>query len=209
MLNQSKKYAGLIILSTFALTLGYAVLRYNIAGQVAWSRFPLYVMNKAIIFSGFILLLINYTSMLPLKKSSLKQEVLKHIGISGFLMIILHAIISILLLRPAEYPKFFDANQLNFFAGISILTAVIAVVLLWIYNMSFKILYKESFTVKQQRTIFSTVLILSGFHLFFMGYKGWFAPAKWFGGLPPISLLSFLFLLFAFFIYAFRKKHNK
>ncbi len=207
MFDQSKKYAGSVILITFALAFGYSVLRYNIAGQVAWSRFPLYVMNKAIIFSGFILLLINYTALLPVKKSGLKQEVLKHIGISGFLMILLHSIISVLLLRPAEYPKFFDTdNCLGFSAGLSMLTGIVAIVLLWIYNMSFKILYKESFTVKQQRTIFSTVLVLSGFHLFFMGYKGWFTPAKWYGGLPPISLLSFLFLLFAFFIYAIRKK---
>ena len=30
-------------------------------------------------------------------------------------------------------------------------------------------------------------------HLFFMGVKGWLYPGGWHGGLPPISLVAFVF----------------
>ena len=30
----------------FGLSLGYAILRYHIAGDVAWDHFPLFILNK-------------------------------------------------------------------------------------------------------------------------------------------------------------------
>jgi hypothetical protein len=37
----------------------YATLRYPVFGGVDWIHFPLYVINKALALSGFLLLLIN------------------------------------------------------------------------------------------------------------------------------------------------------
>jgi hypothetical protein len=36
-------------------------------------------------------------------------------------------------------------------------------------------------------------LILGGVHVIFMGYEGWFDPGSWHGGIPPISLVAFVF----------------
>jgi hypothetical protein len=35
-------------------------------------------------------------------------------------------------------------------------------------------------------------MVLTGVHLFFMGYKGWLNPGGWHGGMPPISLVAFI-----------------
>ncbi|GBF18741.1 hypothetical protein C21_00906 [Arenibacter sp. NBRC 103722] len=42
------------------------------------------------------------------------------------------------------------------------------------------------------------LLFLLGIHLVFMGYSTWTSPSKWQGGLPPISLDSFIVVLFGF-----------
>lgn len=205
-MEKSKKHAALVILLIFLFSTGYAVLRYNIAGGVLWSRLPMYVLNKSISLSGFILLIISY-SYADRKNALFGKELLKHIGISGFLLILLHAVLSLLLFRPSVYPKFFDKNEwLTTPAGISMLAGVIAVVLMWVYNMSFTILYKEKITAQLKQNIINSAMLLSGFHLFFMGYKGWLTPEKWFGKLPPISLIAFIFFILGIGLNFFKGK---
>jgi hypothetical protein len=205
-MEKSKKHAALVILFVFLFSTVYAVLRYNIAGGVLWSRFPMFVLNKSISLTGFILLIISY-SYSDRKNTIFGKELLKHVGISGFLLILLHAVLSLLLFRPSVYPKFFDQNEwLTTAAGISVLTGVIAAVLMWIYNMSFTILYKEKITTQLKQNIINSAMLLSGFHLFFMGYKGWFTPEKWFGKLPPISLIAFIFFVIGMGINFFNGK---
>ena len=38
-------------------------------------------------------------------------------------------------------------------------------------------------------------------HLFVMGYDGWLQVQKWNGGLPPITLLSFLLVVAGFAVF--------
>ena len=40
-------------------------------------------------------------------------------------------------------------------------------------------------------------------HLFFMGYSGWVTPEKWHGGMPPISLIAFVFSSFGLLLKVF------
>ncbi len=208
-MDKSKKYAGFIIILSFILSLGYAILRYNVFGGVLWSRLPVYVLNKAFALSGFALLIINYASFFTKKIKPFNQEVLKHVGISGFLFILIHAAFSLLLFRPAVYSKFFDDNNwLTSFAGLSMLAGVTALILLWIYNMSFSLLYKEKISAQLKQNIFNAAIILSGFHLFFMGYSGWLEPEKWFGNLPPISLIAFCIFIIGMIFLVYKSLSN-
>ncbi|MCF6242943.1 MAG: hypothetical protein L3J74_16570 [Bacteroidales bacterium] len=209
-MDKSKKNAGFIISIIFVLSFGYAILRYNIFGGVLWSRLPMYVVNKALSLSGFILLMINYGTYFKNNTKPVRQKTIKHIGISGFLFILLHAVLSLLLFRPAVYPKFFDENSwLTGFTGISMLSGVVAIVLLWVYNMSFTLLYKEKFTQRLKQNLFNAAILITGFHLFFMGYKGWLTPEKWFGKLPPISLIAFCVFIAGVFVYLVNKSNTK
>jgi len=49
-------------------------------------------------------------------------------------------------------------------------------------------------------------LLLGGLHVFFMGYSGWLVPAGWNGGLPPISLVAFLFFIGGYLLNLFGRK---
>ena len=52
--------AGRIILFTCLLSLGYAILRYNIVGPTPWKDLSLYTLNKGIALSAFIILIFNF-----------------------------------------------------------------------------------------------------------------------------------------------------
>ena len=41
------------------------------------------------------------------------------------------------------------------------------------------------------RRFHMVAMVLVAAHLFFMGFQGWFKPAGWHGGLPPITLVAF------------------
>lgn len=45
------------------------------------------------------------------------------------------------------------------------------------------------------RRFLLVAMILGGAHLFFMGYEGWLNPAGWHGGIPPVSLVAFVFFV--------------
>ena len=123
-------------------------------------------------------------------------------GMSGFLFVLIHVLMSFLLFTPAVYAKFFLADgTLTLFAGLSMLFGVLAFVFLWAYNMSFQTFLREDkafiqFITSRRFMLFS--LLLGAIHLFFMGFEGWLKPAGWHGGLPPISLVSFAFFLLGY-----------
>ena len=87
-------------------------------------------------------------------------------------------------------------STLTLIAGISLLAGVLGFVVLWAYNLSFQTFLREDqafigFITSRRFLLFA--LVLGGVHLFFMGYEGWMNPAGWHGGLPPISLVAFVF----------------
>ena len=50
-----------IIFGVFLLSLGYAVLRYHILGPVPWKDFPLFILNKGVCLTAFLLLTLNFS----------------------------------------------------------------------------------------------------------------------------------------------------
>ena len=130
-----KNSAGLIIALTFILALGYAVLRYHIVGPVPWKDFPLLILNKGISLSAFILLTLNF-GFGPLNNLGAKMpegwlNARKALGMSGFLLVLIHALMSFMLFKPEVYGKFFEPNgTLTLLAGLSMLGGVLAFVVL-------------------------------------------------------------------------------
>ena len=61
-----KNNAGKIIIITSIISIGYAILRYHIAGDVPWKDFPFFIFNKGISLAGFLLLTLNF-ALGPLK----------------------------------------------------------------------------------------------------------------------------------------------
>jgi hypothetical protein len=194
-----KNAAAGIIFTTLALSIGYAVLRYHVMGPVPWKDFPFFILNKGLCLAAFLLLTLNF-ALGPLKSLGASVaaswlDARKALGMTGFLLVMLHALMSFLLFRPAVYAQFFETDgTLTLLAGISMLGGVAAFVVLWGYNMSFQTFLREDRAFIQfitSRKFMLFALLLGAVHLFFMGYQGWMNPAGWHGGLPPISLVAF------------------
>ena len=209
-----KNAAGPIIAITLALSIAYAVLRYHIMGPVPWKDFPFYIMNKGLSLAAFILLTFNF-SIGPLKNLgvSVSEGWLnsrRALGMTGFLLILIHAFISFLLFKPAVYKQFFEDNgTLTLLAGLSMLAGVIGFVILWVINLSFQTHMREDkvfISFITSRGFMLIALLFGILHIFFMGYEGWLKPAAWHGGLPPISLVAFAFCTVGYIINLFGRK---
>ena len=191
--------AGSLIATALILSLAYAVLRYHIAGPVPWTDFPFFILNKAISLAAFILLALNF-GLGPLNNLGVGVpegwlNARRAMGMTGFLLVLIHALMSFMLFSPAVYGQFFEQDgTLTLLAGISMLGGVLAFVVLWAYNMSFQTHMREDQAFIRfitSRRFLLVALTLGGVHVFFMGYEGWLAPAGWHGGIPPVSLVAF------------------
>jgi DMSO/TMAO reductase YedYZ heme-binding membrane subunit len=102
----SKNSAASVIAVTLVLSIGYAVLRYHIVGPVPWIAFPFFILNKGLCLAAFVLLTMNF-ALGPLNNlgASVSQGWLnarKAMGMTGFLLVMLHALMSFLLFSPAR-----------------------------------------------------------------------------------------------------------
>jgi DMSO/TMAO reductase YedYZ heme-binding membrane subunit len=196
--DSSQNSAGRIITVVLLFSIGYAILRYHLVGPVPWKDFPFFILNKGISLAAFILLTCNF-GFGPLNNLGVNVpagwlNARKALGMTGFLLVLIHVLMSFMLFSPSVYAKFFEANgTLTLLAGLSMLGGVLAFVVLWAYNLSFQTHLREDKAFIQfitSRTFLLWALLLGGVHLVFMGYPGWLNPSGWHGGIPPVSLVA-------------------
>jgi len=206
--------AGRIIAAVILFSIGYAIVRYHLAGPVPWKDFPFFILNKGISLAAFILVTFNF-SFGPLNNIGFKIPVgwldaRKALGMTGFLLALIHVLMSFMLFSPAVYGQFFEPDgTLTLLAGISMLGGVAAFVVLWAYNLSFQTQLREDKTFIRfitSRKFLIWALLLGGVHLVFMGYQGWMAPENWHGGIPPVSLVAISFFVVGYAANFFGRK---
>lgn len=212
--NEKKNSAGKIITLALLFGLAYAILRYHIFGPVPWKDFPFFILNKSLSLAAFILLACNF-GFGPLNNLGIRVpeswlNARKALGMTGFLLVLIHALMSFMLFSPSVYAQFFAPDgSLTLLAGLSMLGGVLAFVVLWAYNLSFQTHLREDKSFIEfitSRRFLLVALVLGGVHLFFMGYQGWLKPAGWHGGLPPISLVAFTIFVVAYTANLFGRK---
>lgn len=212
--EQNKNAAAFLIAGVLVLAISYAVLRYHLAGPVPWKDFPFFILNKGFSLAAFVLIACNFgfgplkNLGVPVPDSWLAAR--KAVGMTGFLLVLIHALMSFLLFKPAVYGNFFAADgTLTLLAGLSMLAGVLAFVVLWAYNLSFQTFLREDkvfISFITSRRFLLVAFILGGAHLLFMGYAGWMKPGDWHGGLPPISLVAFAVFAMAYIVNLFGRE---
>jgi len=199
--DSNKNSAGRIITVVLLLSIGYAIVRYHIAGPVPWKDFPFFILNKGISLAAFILLTCNF-GFGPLNNLGINVPVgwlnaRRALGMTGFLLVLIHALMSFMLFSPAVYAKLFAADgTLTLLGGLSMLGGVLGFVVLWAYNMSFQTHLREDkkfIAFITSRTFLIWAMLLGAIHLVAMGFPGWMEPAGWHSGIPPISLVAIAF----------------
>jgi DMSO/TMAO reductase YedYZ heme-binding membrane subunit len=195
-----KNAAGPIIGTVLIFGLAYALLRHHVAGAVPWDEVSVRTLNKGISFGAFVLIACSF-SFKPLVHVGIKLpdtwfNARKALCMTGFLLVLIHSLLSLVLFNPTVFPGSFEPDgTLTLLAGLSVLCGILAVVMLSAYNLSFQTFLREDrrfdrFTTSRKFLQFA--LLLAAAHLLMLGYAEWLAPGEWQGGMPPISLLAFL-----------------
>ncbi len=167
----------------------YAWLRYVSFGPYAAADF-LFILNKAFAFS---VIGIMFTAYLPVAYRKLRRDIL---GYAAFYFTLAHFILSLILL-PGKYYRHFHKpdGRICFDFKMAVTTGIVAFFVLLVIYYYFKQKKKSGVNPK----IFGCItciyyLALLG-HVYFLGYENWAHPEKWHGGMPPITLISFILLL--------------
>ena len=106
--------AGRIITLVILFSIGYAIVRYHIAGPVPWKDFPFFILNKGISLAAFVLITFNF-GFGPLNNLGVKVptgwlNARKALGMTGFLLVLIHALMSFMLFSPSVRMNFNNAR---------------------------------------------------------------------------------------------------
>jgi DMSO/TMAO reductase YedYZ heme-binding membrane subunit len=182
----------------FGFSLAYAIVRYHLAGDVSWNHFPLFIFNKATSLAAVIFVACSYLIGKVIRwhdhDKALRLVVIKFCGLTGFFLAGVHAFLSVSLLNPAYYGKYFNVDgRLNLTGEVAISVGVIALFFLMgpailTLPMMPKAVGGARWKRGQRMGYITLALVVA--HLVILGLKGWLAPKGWHGGLPPISLIA-------------------
>ena len=172
--------SGIMLLSML-----YAIVRYNIASDVAWSQLPLLIVNKATAISGLILLGL---AGLQRVRANRNQMGLHASGCLG-----LHCLLSLMLLSPAQFETLYqnETHLLTWQGSLAMLCGALGII-------GQIILWRRSMVVQQgnQRSLVSGLgrglLLLAAMHVALIGYSNWNQWQSWPATLPPITLIGCL-----------------
>ena len=183
------KCVAVIITTCFV----YSNLRYVIFGPEGAAHIPLFIMNKALSWSGL--------ATIGLSKVLRQPEASRMAGLLGALMIGMHVVMALLILRPEYLAKFFnsiDGMRMTWKGEAAILSGVLGLACLTCLAWNTATVTKKADKSIGQRSVsplgINTLLFCGALHVAFMGWDDWLEPTMWakFGYLPPISMLSFL-----------------
>lgn len=187
-----------IVVIMLSIQLLYAIIRYNIFSDVPWEQLPIFIVNKAVAFAA-----ISCIAISVLWKSK-DNDHRKFLGLYGSLLMCLHVILSLIVLNPNYYPAFFSQQKLLFFANILLLCGAVA----FIFFLTAALCsLTSSAAIVYVRPCVLIGMVLTAIHIFVLGQKGWIDPEKWYGYLPPISLLSFSIVMLAILSKMWRKRN--
>ena len=175
-----------LILIVFVISMSYAVLRYNLFGNVPTSDIPFYILNKVFAFGGLLLL-----------------------GIAAAYCLLMPVIITLTIFSPEYFSNLFEANsrRLTLSASLSLLCGTLAFVCL-IHLWRVSISRRKGTDLSLVNGLGRLLLLFAAGHTAFMGVSLWFSPSTWPGKLPPITLFAFATAMIFLWITHKRKRSD-
>lgn len=167
----------------------YALMRYVVFGDVSPMHVPAYIINKSIALTAAVSLV-----MASAGQARIRRDVARFWWKACSHLIFVHVLLSVGLFSDGYYPKFFEGDRMNLSGEAMLFLGVMAAYCFWRLGSS-----DPTQSARRTLTVLSRILVAG--HLLVMGYGGWLQVRKWHGGLPPITLLSFLLVMFS--LYAF------
>jgi DMSO/TMAO reductase YedYZ heme-binding membrane subunit len=178
----------------------YAVVRYHLAGDVAWRHFPAFILNKATSLASVFFVAASYLIGKTIRwyddDKRLRLVVIKFCGLMGFSLAAIHAVLALSIWTPAYFAKYFDdVGRLNLQGEVAMAAGVAALFFLsspaiTTLPMMPKALGGQRW--KRAQRMGYVALILVAVHLVALGLKGWLKPQAWPAWMPSISLVAFV-----------------
>lgn len=187
------KYSFLLI--SFFCSL-YTIARYVIFAGVDPIHMPLFLANKAIAMAAALFL---FCTALNNTRGNFKRTA--YWGRTSLDALRLHILMSLILYSQAYYGKFFIVDgKMNLTGELMLLFGILAAYAFWAIRGP---VLDDKVRLRFLHLIASGLVAL---HLLVMGWAGWLKIDKWPGGLPPISLLSFIFAISSVWLFLQRPK---
>lgn len=206
MTQKKQDSQGACIAVVMLLSVGYATLRYNVCKGVSWADWPTWTLNKAFAVASLALLLVAVIRWRRCAGASCSRVLSASAGMAA-----IHVVLSLLMMSPAYYAKFFIDGKLTSPAGWSMFLGVIAAMIMVRRGSGDTISSTEEAAAKgRKRGVLMVVMVavLVALHALLQGFSGWFAPRHWPGGLPPITLISFILGGSVFLVVLIWKPHS-
>ncbi len=169
-----------VVWTISAASLTYATLRYNVFKGVAWSDWPVFVLNKALALSSLLLLVAWLVR-------TRRGDGERHAGVlaAASRTMLTHIVLSVVLLTPIYFPALFTDGRLTWQAGVGVLLGVVAAAGLSAAG-------RPDAASRARRWTAGVLAFAAGCHAALFGFSSWLAPASWPGYLPPITMVSFV-----------------
>lgn len=175
----------------------YATLRYIVFKGVDPVHFPVYIVNKIFSIAGIIFIALSYTiskvNWFKFNDDENKVQFIQFAGLVGFSFSAMHVFLSLLVISPEYYPKFYHGNMMNLTGELSMLMGVFSIFCFSIPAITTIPFMQEAVGIKkwQRRQNMGYFGLLTALvHTTVMGFASWLTVAKWPGYLPPISLIG-------------------
>jgi hypothetical protein len=178
---------AIIALIVFLFSLAYATTRYIVFGTVAIEQLPVYIVNKAVAVTGL--------GLLAGARFVRERQVGRTLGLIGASFIGLHTLLSLMILQPACFPRLHNAaGKMTGSAELSMLAGAVALGLLAImlWSSPRRDEGEAGAPAEEIPPLARVVLAAAALHSLVLGYAVWRKPGEWPGGLPPITMISFL-----------------
>ena len=176
-----------LTLVMLAGTFVYAVVRYVVIKGVPPAQIPVFIVNKAVSWTGLWLLC---AACLCSARPCL-DSLARWAGRWGFGFVALHVLMAVIIISPGYYGKLFGPDaRLTWMAEGSMLCGVVGLALLARHAWQAGLASVSGAPPPASHA--AIILLLSVLHLAGLGAPGWLTIHKWPGFLPPITLLAAL-----------------
>ena len=182
-----------LVTGVAAASLGYATLRYNVFKNVPWADWPSYTLNKAIAVAALLLV------VLSVARIGLRGRSTGTLMLWAGALALTHSLLSFALLNLSYYPRLFVGTKLTFLAGLSIMLGAALMTVMEIGARR-----SSRWTRPVQHAALAVTAFAIGLHAALPAVSTWLDTATWPGGLPPLTLISFISGSAALVIWWFR-----
>ena len=161
----------------------YAIVRYAGFGNVSPIHVPVYLMNKAFSMTAAEALFLASLALVRADKPA--QRFWSNAALQ---LVFVHVLLSLGILSKGYFANFFEGDKMNLTGEVVLLTGALGVYCFWR-------LQSVELNAALRGTLTTLLCALVAGHLCTMGWDGWLQVKRWNGGLPPITLLSFLLIV--------------